>query len=157
MRDCTAVHSFVLECTNTLYNLMVCKKDRWFIFTICYIGPMWGTELNRGASSTDCLVFLSLEPSWHGRLTVKPTQEQRRRGEAKQSWHLVHTRSWEVNDNLQGAKPSELSRDPAHTHGEKTAKMRSRLQTYTPIKLTWSFKTLPLLYCKTLLWETANQ
>lgn len=119
---------------------MVCKKGGLFLPSV--------TWTKGGPFSSDCLVFLSLEPSWHGRLTVKSMQRQHRHGEVKQSWHLVHTRSWEVSDLLQEAKPSELSRDPAHP--EKRQQERGPAFKHTH---PWSWRhASELCLCRTVIY-----
>lgn len=99
--------------TNHVIFVSLLRKSGGLAFTIYCIGPMRGTEL-RGWALVVIVWGLSLEPSWHSKPTMKQTPKQQRRGEEKQNWHWARTRSWEVNDLLQGAKPSELSRDPAH-------------------------------------------
>lgn len=65
--------------------------------------PIWSTGLKRWGyvgmkPARHCLVFPSLKPSWHRRLAVRPTWKQKRCGEEKQSWHMVHAHCWYMND-----------------------------------------------------------
>ena len=98
------VHMFAWQCiyNGTHERVYFSKKKKKRMIEYCSIyfrklcRPIWSTALRgRGSigmksqrSARRCLVFLSLEPSWHSRLTVKPTQKQQRCGEVKQSWHL---------------------------------------------------------------------